>query len=202
MRLDPEFRPRIKLIFRSRRSRRKSDDDDAKAVQPEVQAKVALEAIRGERTLNQLAAQFHVHPVQIGHRRKAAMEQLADLFVDRRKRKPRDGEVSQEALFEEIGRLRMELDWLKKKLVCSIDDRRPLVEPARAEISVLRQCELLGVNRASLYYRPVGESEENLLLMRLLDEQYTRTTLSGPILLSSRTRVGWSERMPSALRAR
>jgi transposase-like protein len=83
---------------------------------PKFKAKVALEAIRGERTLNQLASQFHVHPVQIGHWRKAAMEQLADLFVDGRKRKPRDGEVEKEALFEEIGRLKMELDWLKKKV--------------------------------------------------------------------------------------
>ena len=44
------------------------------------------------------------------------MEQLAELFVDGRKRKPRDGEVEKEALFEEIGRLKMELDWLKKKV--------------------------------------------------------------------------------------
>ncbi len=86
-----------------------------KQYSPKFKAKVALEAIRGERTLNQLAAQFHVHPVQIGHWRKTAMEQLADLFVDGRKRKPRDGEVDPEALFEEIGRLKMELDWLKKK---------------------------------------------------------------------------------------
>ncbi len=47
------------------------------------------------------------------------------------------------------------------------------------EISVRRQCELLGVNRSGLYYEPVGESEENLLLMRLLDEQYTRTPFYG-----------------------
>ncbi len=42
-----------------------------------------------------------------------------------------------------------------------------------------RQCELLGANRSGLYYEPVGESEENLLLMRLLDEQYTRTPFFG-----------------------
>ena len=78
-------------------------------------ARVALEAIRGERTLNQLASQFHVHPVQIGHWRKTAIEQMAELFTDGRKRKQRDGEVDREALFEEIGRLKMELDWVKKK---------------------------------------------------------------------------------------
>ena len=46
-------------------------------------------------------------------------------------------------------------------------------------ISVRRQCELLGVNRASLYYTPLGESEENLRLMRLIDEQYTKTPFYG-----------------------
>jgi putative transposase len=53
------------------------------------------------------------------------------------------------------------------------------VDLAGAEISVRRQCELLGINRSSLYYRSAGESEENLLLMRLMDEQYTRTPFYG-----------------------
>ena len=48
-----------------------------------------------------------------------------------------------------------------------------------AELSVRRQCELLGVNRSSLFYEPMGESEENLRLMRLLDEQYTKTPFYG-----------------------
>ena len=56
---------------------------------------------------------------------------------------------------------------------------RPLVERGHREISVRRQCELLGVNRSGLYYEAVGESEENLGLMRLLDEQYTRTPFYG-----------------------
>lgn len=49
-----------------------------------------------------------------------------------------------------------------------------------------RQCELLGVNRSGLYYEPLGESGENLTLMRLLDEQYTRTPFYG-----SRKMVEW-----------
>jgi putative transposase len=53
------------------------------------------------------------------------------------------------------------------------------VERGHPEISLRRQCELLGVNRSGLYYEPVGESEENLLLMRWLDEQYTRTPFYG-----------------------
>ena len=55
-----------------------------------------------------------------------------------------------------------------------------------ADISLSRQCELLGVNRSGLYYEPLGESEENLMLMRLRDEQYTRTPFYG-----SRKMVEW-----------
>ena len=62
------------------------------------------------------------------------------------------------------------------------------MEKGHPELSIRRQCELLGVNRAGLYYRPVGESEENLLLMRLLDEQYTRTPFYG-----SRKMTEWLE---------
>jgi len=53
------------------------------------------------------------------------------------------------------------------------------VDRDHAEISVRRQCELLGIHRSSLYYEPVGESSENLRLMRLLDEQYTRAPFYG-----------------------
>jgi len=60
------------------------------------------------------------------------------------------------------------------------------VDWGHADISLRRQCELLGVNRSGLYYEPLGESEENLTLMRLLDEQYTRTPFYG-----SRKMVEW-----------
>ncbi len=57
-----------------------------------------------------------MHPVQIGQWRRTALEQLADLFVDGRKNKPSGAEVEKAALYEEIGRLKVELDWLKKKV--------------------------------------------------------------------------------------
>ena len=53
------------------------------------------------------------------------------------------------------------------------------MERGHPEISVRRQCQLLGVNRSGLYYQAVGESEENLRLLRMLDEQYTRTPFYG-----------------------
>jgi transposase len=78
-------------------------------------ARVAIEAIRGEKTLSQLGSQFKVHPMQIVKWRKVALEQLPELFVDGRTRKAQSGEAESNALYEEIGRLKVELDWLKKK---------------------------------------------------------------------------------------
>jgi putative transposase len=54
-----------------------------------------------------------------------------------------------------------------------------LIEPAHPELSVRRQCELLGLNRSSLYYEPAGETADNLRLMRLIDEQYTARPFYG-----------------------
>jgi putative transposase len=53
------------------------------------------------------------------------------------------------------------------------------VEPGHPAISVRRQCDLLGVNRSGLYYQPAGESEENRMLMRLMDEAFTRRPFYG-----------------------
>lgn len=60
-----------------------------------------------------------------------------------------------------------------------------IIDPQDSEFSIRQQCELLGVNRSTLYYQPTGESEENLLLMRLLDEQYTRTPFYGVLRMEA-----------------
>jgi len=88
-----------------------------KQYSPKFKARVAIEAIRGEKTLNQLGSQYGVHPVQIAHWRKAALDHFEDLFMDGRTRKARDasGEADRAALYEEIGRLKVELDFVKKK---------------------------------------------------------------------------------------
>jgi putative transposase len=134
-------------------------------------ARVALEAIRGEKTLSQLGSQFQVHPVQIAHWRKAALEQLQEHFVDGRTRKARDGEFDAEALIRADRPAEDGAGMAEKKLACSNEDRRGWVEPEHSEISMRRQCALLGLSRASLYYEPVEESQENLQLMRLIDRQ-------------------------------
>ena len=80
-------------------------------------AQVAVEAIRGEKTLSQLGSQFKVHPIQIAKWRKSALEQMPELFVDGRTRQTGSGQQAEaDALYEQIGRLKVELDWLKKKV--------------------------------------------------------------------------------------
>jgi putative transposase len=67
----------------------------------------------------------------------------------------------------------------KKNQVSTVEQKRQLIEPNHPQLSIVHQCELLGLARSSYYYEPMPESEENLLLMRLLDEQYTRTPFYG-----------------------
>lgn len=82
----------------------------------QFKARVATEAIRGEKTLSQLGSQFKLHPMQIVKWRKVALDQMPELFVDGRTRKAASGEADSDALYQQIGRLKVELDWLKKKV--------------------------------------------------------------------------------------
>jgi putative transposase len=66
-----------------------------------------------------------------------------------------------------------------------IEAKRAMIEPNHPLLSLRRQCDLLGLNRSSWYYEPAGESEENLLLMRLIDEQYTRTPFYGVLRMTA-----------------
>jgi putative transposase len=59
------------------------------------------------------------------------------------------------------------------------DLKRPLIDPSDSHLSIRRQCELLGLNRSSYYLSPASESEENLRLMRLIDEQFLKTPFYG-----------------------
>lgn len=85
-----------------------------KSYTPKFKARVAMDALRGEKTLSQLGSQYKVHPIQIAKWRKQAVELMPELFVDGR-RKAGNGDTESTALYEEIGRLKVELDWLKKK---------------------------------------------------------------------------------------
>jgi transposase-like protein len=77
-------------------------------------AKVALAAVRGDKTTAELAAKFGVHGNQVTAWKKQLLEGAAELFAERRSR-GKNGEAGEEELYEQIGRLKMEVEWLKKK---------------------------------------------------------------------------------------
>jgi transposase-like protein len=84
----------------------------------DFKAKVALEAVKGVKTVSQLASEYGVHPNQIGDWKKHLLSQLPELFERKTGRKDgKEPEVLVEQLYSEIGRLKVELDWLKKKTV-------------------------------------------------------------------------------------
>lgn len=81
----------------------------------ELKAKVVLEALRGNRSLNEIASRYEVHPNQIQTWKKQALEGLPGLFADRRTSDGKSEEALLSRLYEQIGKLQMELEWLKKK---------------------------------------------------------------------------------------
>ena len=80
----------------------------------EEKTKVAIEAIKGQKTLNELAAEYGVHPSQITQWKKQAMEEISTSFSGGRVRRERTDEALVASLYQEIGQLKMEMDWLKK----------------------------------------------------------------------------------------
>jgi transposase len=78
-------------------------------------AKVALAACRGDKTTAQLAAEYEVHVGQITAWKKQLLEGAAALFEDGRSKRAIEEEADEEELYEQIGRLKMEVEWLKKK---------------------------------------------------------------------------------------
>jgi transposase-like protein len=101
---------RKQAVGRSAGSRRKR-----RTFEKTFQAKVALAAVRGDKTLSELASQFDVHPNQVSIWRRTLVERSAELFEDGRKRKPDEESANIEELYEQIGRLKVEVEWLKKK---------------------------------------------------------------------------------------
>jgi transposase-like protein len=79
-------------------------------------AKVALEAARQSRTIAELAKAFQVHPVQISQWKKQLLDGAESLFRDGRRREHEEGQALQAELYERIGRLNMEVEWLKKSV--------------------------------------------------------------------------------------
>ena len=82
----------------------------------DFKAKVALAAIKGQQTVNEMAATYGVHPNQVVQGKKQALEVLPEVFSSRRARAAQDGDAWQARLYQQSGPRKGELDWLKKKV--------------------------------------------------------------------------------------
>lgn len=143
-------------------------------------AKVALDAIRERKTVSELASQYSIHTTQVNDWKRQLLSGAVEVFEGKLGSGRTSHDEGKEAeLYEQIGRLKVELEWLKKKLPKSAEILRGLIEPSHPELSVRRQCDLLGLPRSTLYYVPETESAENLQWMRLIDEQYLATPFYG-----------------------
>lgn len=145
---------------------RKKYDSDFKT-------KVALEILREEKSMAQLASEYGVHVNQLRQWRDAArifwprafeqdQQQLAQI---------RAYEQQIEQLYAEVGRLTTQLEWAKKNLASlNRAERLPLIDREAPEIPLTVQADILGLNRSGLYYKPVMPSEEEVRLKHRIDE--------------------------------
>lgn len=87
-----------------------------KSFTTEFKVKIALEAIKGQRTVNEIASQYGVHPNQVTQWKRQAIESLPEVFSTKRERDAEDEEALKAQLYQQIGQLKVELDWMKKKV--------------------------------------------------------------------------------------
>jgi len=78
-------------------------------------ARVTIEAIKGQKTVSELAKEYEIHPNQIGKWKKTAMEELPKIYSGKREKEKVDQTELVDELYRQIGQLKVELDWLKKK---------------------------------------------------------------------------------------
>lgn len=81
----------------------------------DLKAKIAVEAVKGQRTMQEIASHYSVHPSQVTQWKKQLLEGVADIFSNGREHDTEADEELKAELYQQVGKLQMELDWLKKK---------------------------------------------------------------------------------------
>ena len=86
-----------------------------KSFTTEFKAKVAIEAIKGHKTVNELASEFEISPSQINNWKKQLIDGASDTFGRGKQKREAEYEAEKDRLYRQVGKLQVELDWLKKK---------------------------------------------------------------------------------------
>ncbi|MEO8316136.1 MAG: IS3 family transposase [Pseudomonadota bacterium] len=144
---------------------------------PAFKARVALEAIRGEKTMAEIAAHHEVHATQVTAWKTQALENLAGIFggtaiAD-------DGKEQIRELREKVGQLTMENKFFRRSAREIPRSERQAMMDRGSELPVKRQAQLLDLSRSSVYYVPRPLPERDLRLMRRLDELHLRWPFYG-----------------------
>jgi transposase-like protein len=123
-------------------------------------AKVAIEAIKGHRTISELTAKHKLHATQINLWKKQLLDGAEGVVENGSGTKPKPAgsdEPQSAELYEQIGRLKVQLEWLKKKWPQTVSEARSWTDFDNPQLSVREQCRLLGLHRNNVYYEPVPE---------------------------------------------
>ncbi|NPD21758.1 IS3 family transposase [Alterinioella nitratireducens] len=146
---------------------------------PAFKAKVALAALKGDRTMSELAAQFDLHPNQIKQWKDQLLDGVSGVFDDRPKAS-KAPDIDVKTLHAKIGQLTLENDFLGRRARQgrSVVERKEMTDPDH-KLSLTRQATLLGISRGSLYYEPRPTSDADLKLMRRIDELHMEFPFAG-----------------------
>jgi len=141
--------------------------------------KVVLELLSGEYTIAQIASKYEITAQSLQSWKKQFLENASLAFDIRSATKSYKEEIEElkdenEQLAKTLGKTTIERDWAvgKLKSLVSSKDKKDLVDSKLETISTIRQCELLHINRSTLYYSPKPTSEYDLEIMRRIDEIY------------------------------
>jgi putative transposase len=144
-----------------------------------------LELISGDQTVNQVAAKHGLLAKNLLNWKKQFLENASLAFDPARAVKDYKDEIedlkSKNAEYaKKVGQLTLEKDFLEGKLVSSVSssDRQGMIETEH-DLPIVRQCELLHINRSTHYYKPVPVCDTTLMLMRRIDEIYTKRSTLG-----------------------
>lgn len=148
---------------------------------PEFKTTVVLDILKQEETISQICSKYSIHPTQAKMWKAKALEILKNGFSGQSiggQIKSRDSLI--EELYKQTGQLKVELDWLKKSWDLSLAEKRSIIDPGNTDISIRRQCELIGLHRSNLYYEGKPEvSEEDRNVMNAIDRVYTKCPFYG-----------------------
>lgn len=145
----------------------------------EFKAKVALEAIRGELTLAELAAKHGIDQTMIATWKKQAVEGMATTFSGKT-------EAMQATSAAELTKPHVKMcQWWSSAIFVEglrsmgVDRKRMVMDPAHPHLSIVRQCGLVSISRWAFYYEPTDETPLNLVPMRLIDELFLEIPFYG-----------------------